>query len=99
MQHIYLCFPLRCPNSPSFSLVNLLRPLVGAISAAGRDAPARCFATNVKSLPKDLPREKTVMEGCDFKHWLVVMMPPEGEPTWDEIVDSYIKTLVSVVGR
>ncbi|KAF3453656.1 hypothetical protein FNV43_RR04097 [Rhamnella rubrinervis] len=87
--------PTRC----SLSLINRLRPFVGAISAPGPVAPARFFATKLKkSYPQDLPREKTVMEGCDFKHWLVVLEPPEGEPTRDEIIDSYIKTLASVVG-
>ncbi|KAF3453657.1 hypothetical protein FNV43_RR04098 [Rhamnella rubrinervis] len=85
--------PTRC----SLSLINRLRLLVGAFSASGRDAPARCFATNLKkSHPNYLPRLETVMEGCDFEHWLVVLDPPEGEPTRDEIIDSYIKTLASV---
>lgn len=40
-----------------------------------------------------------MLDGCDFEHWLVVMEKPEGDPTRDEIIDSYIKTLSMVVGR
>lgn len=29
----------------------------------------------------------------------MVMEPPEGNPTRDEIIDSYIKTLAMVIGR
>ncbi|XP_050223889.1 multiple organellar RNA editing factor 8, chloroplastic/mitochondrial [Mercurialis annua] len=44
------------------------------------------------------PKETILLDGCDFEHWLVVMEPPEGDPTRDEIIDSYIKTLAAVVG-
>ncbi|KAI3958057.1 hypothetical protein MKW98_020699 [Papaver atlanticum] len=37
-------------------------------------------------------------DGCDFEHWLILMEKPEGEPTRDEIIDSYIKTLSKVLG-
>ncbi|KAF3453634.1 hypothetical protein FNV43_RR04075 [Rhamnella rubrinervis] len=95
------------PSRSSFSLVNRLRPLVGAISAAGRVASARCFATDATSSSLTDPkpdrsnkprRKRTLLEGTDFKHWLVLMDRPEGEPTRDEIIDIYIKTLASVVG-
>ncbi|XP_047332914.1 multiple organellar RNA editing factor 8, chloroplastic/mitochondrial [Impatiens glandulifera] len=44
------------------------------------------------------PKETILLDGCDFEHWLVVMEKPEGDPTRDEIIDSYIKTLSMVVG-
>ncbi|CAN4075583.1 unnamed protein product [Withania somnifera] len=44
------------------------------------------------------PKETILLDGCDFEHWLVVMEKPEGDPTRDEIIDSYIKTLANVVG-
>ncbi|KVH93135.1 hypothetical protein Ccrd_004843 [Cynara cardunculus var. scolymus] len=45
------------------------------------------------------PKETILLDGCDFEHWLVVVEKPEGEPTRDEIIDSYINTLAKVVGR
>ncbi|KAK4373946.1 hypothetical protein RND71_004623 [Anisodus tanguticus] len=44
------------------------------------------------------PKETILLDGCDFEHWLVVMEKPEGDPTRDEIIDSYIKTLANIVG-
>uniref|UniRef100_A0A7N0SZ53 MORF/ORRM1/DAG-like MORF domain-containing protein n=1 Tax=Kalanchoe fedtschenkoi TaxID=63787 RepID=A0A7N0SZ53_KALFE len=44
------------------------------------------------------PKETILLDGCDFEHWLVVLEKPEGDPTRDEIIDSYIKTLAMVVG-
>ncbi|KAL0282618.1 UNVERIFIED_CONTAM: Multiple organellar RNA editing factor 8, chloroplastic/mitochondrial [Sesamum angustifolium] len=98
------------PNSSSFLF--RLRPLVAAASASyfRRLAPAlstRGFATrqttsslsdpnpNWSNRP---PKETILLDGCDFEHWLVVMEKPEGDPTRDEIIDSYIKTLAMVVG-
>lgn len=89
-----------------------LRPLVSALwsptgLALGGDG-LRCFSTrpttsslndpspNWSNRP---PKETILLDGCDFEHWLVVMEPPEGEPTRDEIIDSYIKTLAQIVGR
>ncbi|KAL5081572.1 hypothetical protein RYX36_009993 [Vicia faba] len=44
------------------------------------------------------PKETILLDGCDFEHWLVVMEKPEGDPTRDEIIDGYIKTLTQVIG-
>ncbi|XP_057455847.1 multiple organellar RNA editing factor 8, chloroplastic/mitochondrial-like isoform X2 [Lotus japonicus] len=44
------------------------------------------------------PKETILLDGCDFEHWLVVMEKPEGDPTRDDIIDGYIKTLAQVVG-
>ncbi|XP_076908337.1 multiple organellar RNA editing factor 8, chloroplastic/mitochondrial-like [Bidens hawaiensis] len=44
------------------------------------------------------PKETILLDGCDFEHWLVVVEKPEGEPTRDEIIESYINTLAKVVG-
>ncbi|KAJ4981462.1 hypothetical protein NE237_032299 [Protea cynaroides] len=67
----------------------------------------RCFATRQTSSSLNdpnpnwsnrPPKETILLDGCDFEHWLIVMEKPEGEPTRDEIIDSYIKTLATVVG-
>ncbi|KAL5974875.1 hypothetical protein ACLOJK_031548 [Asimina triloba] len=86
-----------------------LRPLV-AIADVRRFSFApgiRCFSSrpttsslndpspNWSNRP---PKETILLDGCDFEHWLVVMEPPEGNPTRDEIIDSYIKTFAQVIG-
>ncbi|KAF3601917.1 hypothetical protein F2Q69_00038326 [Brassica cretica] len=44
------------------------------------------------------PKETILLDGCDFEHWLVVVDPPQGDLTRDEIIDGYIKTLAQIVG-
>ncbi|KAF8411037.1 hypothetical protein HHK36_003576 [Tetracentron sinense] len=44
------------------------------------------------------PRETIVLEGCDYEHWLVLMEKPVGEPERDELINSYFKTLATVLG-
>ncbi|KAL2496497.1 Multiple organellar RNA editing factor 8 [Forsythia ovata] len=97
---------------PRSSFARSLRPLFAAASASHfrRLAPAfstRGFATRPTSSSLNdpnpnwsnrPPKETILLDGCDFEHWLVVMEKPEGEPTRDDIIDSYIKTLAMVVG-
>ncbi|KAI7749510.1 hypothetical protein M8C21_001875 [Ambrosia artemisiifolia] len=36
--------------------------------------------------------------GCDHEHWLIVMeLPPEPKPSEHEMIDSFVKTLASVL--
>lgn len=102
--------PLKSSPSLSLSLFNRLRPL--AAVNIGRfvtiASPTRGLATRATSSSLNdpnpnwsnrPPKETILLDGCDFEHWLVVMEPPEGNPTRDEIIDSYIKTLAMVIGR
>ncbi|KAL4204604.1 hypothetical protein AMTRI_Chr01g110760 [Amborella trichopoda] len=98
-------------KSHGSSIISFLRPLSVAVPAINghlvSSSGLRCFATrpttsslndpspNWSNRP---PKETILLDGCDFEHWLVVMEPPEGEPTRDDIIDSYIKTLAQVVG-
>ncbi|KAL3508748.1 hypothetical protein ACH5RR_028149 [Cinchona calisaya] len=102
--------PPQSLSVPTFSLLRL-RPLIAVATSLGSGglggSSVRGFATrqttsslndpnpNWSNRP---PKETILLEGCDFEHWLVVMEKPEGDPTRDEIIDSYIKTLAKVVG-
>ncbi|KAA8540239.1 hypothetical protein F0562_024198 [Nyssa sinensis] len=46
----------------------------------------------------ELTRVATLVNGCDYHHWLVVMEPPNGYPLRHEIVHQYIKTLTVALG-
>ncbi|XVF25225.1 hypothetical protein REPUB_Repub13aG0194800 [Reevesia pubescens] len=46
----------------------------------------------------ELTRTPTLVEGCDYEHWFVVMEAPKGYPLRDEIVNTYIKTLAMALG-
>lgn len=98
------------PSSSALSFLRRLRPLSAtAITSRHILLPSfRAFSTrpttsslndpnpNWSNRP---PKETILLDGCDFEHWLVVMEKPEGDPTRDEIIDSYIKTLAEVIGR
>ncbi|KAM1041776.1 hypothetical protein TB2_030471 [Malus domestica] len=96
-------------RSSSLSLLHRLRPLAGVMASSGRLSPAivRCLSTrSTTSSLRDPnpnwsnrpPKETILLDGCDFEHWLVVMEAPQGDITRDEIINSYIKTLATVVG-
>ncbi|GKB59074.1 retrovirus-related pol polyprotein from transposon TNT 1-94, partial [Tanacetum coccineum] len=53
---------------------------------------------DIKDETLEINEVKILLDGCDFEHWLVVVEKPEGEPTRDEIIESYINTLAKVVG-
>ncbi|KAK1317226.1 Uncharacterized protein QJS10_CPA05g01354 [Acorus calamus] len=44
------------------------------------------------------PIRTMALDGCDYEHWNVVMWPPDGDPSRDEIIDGYVKTLAQVLG-
>ncbi|KAL0415038.1 UNVERIFIED_CONTAM: Multiple organellar RNA editing factor 7, mitochondrial [Sesamum latifolium] len=46
----------------------------------------------------ELPRVNSLVDGCDYKHWLVVMHPPENYPLREEIIQQYIATLATALG-
>lgn len=91
--------------------LSLLRPLAAAgvvLRLVSPETSSRGFATRATSSSLNdpnpnwsnrPPKETILLDGCDFEHWLVVVEKPEGDPTRDEIIDSYIKTLAKVVGR
>ncbi|XP_076890443.1 multiple organellar RNA editing factor 3, mitochondrial-like [Bidens hawaiensis] len=44
------------------------------------------------------PKETILLDGCDYEHWLIVMeFPTDPKPSEDEMIDSYVKTLASVL--
>ncbi|KAF9606165.1 hypothetical protein IFM89_023322 [Coptis chinensis] len=45
------------------------------------------------------PKETILLDGCDYEHWLIVMeFPAPSKPSEDEMVQSYVSTLSSVLG-
>ncbi|KAJ7948729.1 multiple organellar RNA editing factor 8, chloroplastic/mitochondrial-like [Quillaja saponaria] len=94
----------------TLSFLHRFRPL-SAFAAEFRrlslEASVRTFATRASTSSLNdpnpnwsnrPPKETILLDGCDFEHWLVVMEKPEGDPTRDEIINTYIKTLAMVVG-
>ena len=97
-------------TSSAFSLLRI-RPISTAAFTALRHLPPAASLRGFSTRPTSSsladpnpnwsnrpPKETILLDGCDFEHWLVVVDKPEGEPTRDEIIDGYIKTLSSVIG-
>ncbi|KAI7756382.1 hypothetical protein M8C21_004487 [Ambrosia artemisiifolia] len=46
------------------------------------------------------PRETIMLPGCDYNHWLIVMeFPKDPAPTREQMIDTYLETLATVLGR
>ncbi|KAH9329709.1 hypothetical protein KI387_001817 [Taxus chinensis] len=73
----------------------VVRPLVRRYATIPTTSSVNDPSPNWSNRP---PKETILLDGCDYEHWLIVMEPPEGNPTRDEIIDSYIKTLAQIVG-
>ncbi|KAF3452023.1 hypothetical protein FNV43_RR08119 [Rhamnella rubrinervis] len=90
-----LCCRYLLLNTPSFNF-----PPLPSFPAS----TSRCFSGH--SGPKDSPvtqcseltRVTKLVQGCDYKHWLVLMEPPKGYPLRHEIVNGYIRTLAVALG-
>ncbi|KAH9288119.1 hypothetical protein KI387_032236 [Taxus chinensis] len=64
---------------------------------------ARCRVSNSGSVYSPLDsnnsgQRPTLFEGCDYNHWLVTMEWPEPQPTREEKIDCFVKTLANIVG-
>lgn len=45
------------------------------------------------------PKETILLDGCDYEHWLIVMEYDDPKPSEEEMINSYVKTLATVLGR
>ncbi|GAA0174719.1 hypothetical protein LIER_28052 [Lithospermum erythrorhizon] len=44
-------------------------------------------------------RESIMLPGCDYNHWLIVMdFPKDPAPTREQMIDTYLNTLATVLG-
>ncbi|CAA7052493.1 unnamed protein product [Microthlaspi erraticum] len=79
--------PLHLTAAVLFRLVPL-SPFSGSSGSVNSDATRYPELTRVPSL----------VEGCDYKHWLVLMKAPNGYPNRNDIVRSFVKTLAMALG-
>lgn len=41
-----------------------------------------------------------MLPGCDYNHWLIVMeFPKDPAPTREQMIETYLNTLATVLGR
>ncbi|XP_076936124.1 multiple organellar RNA editing factor 7, mitochondrial-like [Bidens hawaiensis] len=75
--------------------VTFVSQYLGRVTSA---APTRCCSSIPQTRSVELDQAATPVDGCDYKHWLVVMDPPVGYPLRYQIVERYIQTLASALG-
>ncbi|XP_023643659.1 multiple organellar RNA editing factor 7, mitochondrial isoform X1 [Capsella rubella] len=79
--------PLNLTAAVRFRLPPLF-PFSGSSGSVNSDA-TRC---------SEMIPVPSLVEGCDYKHWLVLMKPPNGYPPRDHIVQGFVRTLAMALG-
>ncbi|XP_010428140.1 PREDICTED: multiple organellar RNA editing factor 7, mitochondrial isoform X1 [Camelina sativa] len=89
MASIIIRRPLNLTAAVRFRLAPLF-PFSGSSGSVNSDT-TRCSELTIPPVP-------SLVEGCDYKHWLVLMKPPNGYPPRDHIVQGFVKTLAMALG-
>ncbi|XP_057544098.1 DAG protein, chloroplastic-like [Amaranthus tricolor] len=96
---------------PTISLLSLSpHPLTPQAWKWNRNNPSKNFAIKA-SIDGDYSakrsssnnsgeqRETIMLPGCDYNHWLIVMeFPKDPAPTREQMIDTYLNTLATVLG-
>ncbi|GAA0163341.1 hypothetical protein LIER_19233 [Lithospermum erythrorhizon] len=84
--------PILLENTQSGNFIST-RPKT---SRSGGYSPLNDPSPNWSNRP---PKETILLDGCDYEHWLIVMeFPNDAKPSQDQMLNSYVKTLASVLG-
>ncbi|KAK8691234.1 hypothetical protein V6N13_074752 [Hibiscus sabdariffa] len=76
----------RLPSTPA--------PLPRIVKAAALDSDY-----SPKRSSSNEPRETIMLPGCDYNHWLIVMeFPKDPAPTREQMIETYLNTLATVLG-
>ncbi|CAN7130149.1 unnamed protein product [Brassica rapa subsp. narinosa] len=57
-----------------------------------------CSVNSNPTRHSELIKVPSLVEGCDYKHWLVLMKPPKGYPPRNDVVQGFVKTLSMALG-
>lgn len=94
-------FPSPKPSSsPAFSALPRAPAAFPAIAVAA--APLRRARERRPTAARAAgdERETILLPGCDYNHWLIVMeFPKDPAPTREQMIDTYLNTLATVLGR
>ncbi|CAI9087692.1 OLC1v1021834C1 [Oldenlandia corymbosa var. corymbosa] len=87
--------------SPSFIPCTLphQRPTTTTHLSRIHPVKAQSEFSSRRSNSNNEPRETIMLPGCDYNHWLIVMeFPKDPAPTRDQMIDTYLQTLATVLG-
>ncbi|KAL8125551.1 DAG protein, chloroplastic [Apium graveolens] len=90
----YLSYPLR---SLPFKLTQNLKSTRISSRSLIRAAVDGDYSSKRSS--SNEPRETIMLPGCDYNHWLIVMeFPKDPVPTREQMIETYLQTLATVLG-
>ncbi|XP_019162895.1 PREDICTED: DAG protein, chloroplastic-like [Ipomoea nil] len=86
--------PLSCPLP---STLPSLIPCALTLQTPSRLPPLRAIDSARRGGNEE--RETIMLPGCDYNHWLIVMeFPKDPAPTREQMIDTYLDTLATVLG-
>ncbi|KAK4588091.1 hypothetical protein RGQ29_019184 [Quercus rubra] len=88
---------IQCCTLPHWSptLATKSRPSI-RVAAVDGDFSARRSSSSGNS---NEPRETIMLPGCDYNHWLIVVeFPKDPAATREQMIDTYLNTLATVLG-
>ncbi|PKA66538.1 DAG protein, chloroplastic [Apostasia shenzhenica] len=72
------------------------RPAAAVFRAMAVDGE---YSSKRSSSTSGEPRETILLPGCDYNHWLIVMeFPKDPVPTREQMIETYLNTLATVLG-
>jgi hypothetical protein len=93
------------PRSSAAALLVAVPAAFPSLALAGPPLGRRSRAAHPKPRPPAAgpgadQRETILLPGCDYNHWLIVMeFPKDPAPTREQMIDTYLDTLATVLGR
>jgi len=93
----------KTPISSFYPVTNLRLPSIVTRTRNGNRIRASLdgnFSAQRSSSSNNDQRETIMLPGCDYNHWLIVMeFPKDPAPTREQMIDTYLDTLATVLGR
>ncbi|XP_076928078.1 DAG protein, chloroplastic-like [Bidens hawaiensis] len=88
-------------KSKPFSFINFTQPIpnLNRVRTLQPKAAAVDGDYSSKRSSSSEPRETIMLPGCDYNHWLIVMeFPKDPAPTREQMIETYLNTLATVLG-
>ncbi|KAJ8438613.1 hypothetical protein Cgig2_010397 [Carnegiea gigantea] len=105
--HHYSFYRRFTPTASTYSLSSLLcnllssSPQVPTTRRGLHSTPFSPLSSRPLNDGDKIDPDTILFEGCDYKHWLIVMdfpNDPQQRPPAEEMVETYVQTLAKVVG-
>ncbi|KAL5548187.1 hypothetical protein UlMin_003418 [Ulmus minor] len=90
---------LHLPQSLRFKSLTRPSPRSAPAKLSVRAAADSGYSSRRSSGSNNEQRETIMLPGCDYNHWLIVMeFPKDPAPTREQMIETYLNTLASVLG-